>query len=229
MNDAMLRQRIHDILERKIEMEGGAKRRRRRRVTHGDRIIINKHGKPVSYKKHMQGVRLAREYGFRKKGGRHRKMRGGGMDMDDDDMYGYGYVPDLYTDIGPRHPLEYCYKGHPGPELSADAIKKGAQGPVFYNPHTGKCEDSLYGLDLTRARNKYAKKAAKKYASQLKPLNREERQFEKLYGEVYNDLMSGEKPSYERKGISMAQRKGLKRYEEEDLIDALSSLIKKTE
>ena len=225
MNDSMLSQQIHDILERKIDMEGGARRRRRRRVPHGDRIIINKHGKPVSYKKHMQGVRLAREYGFRKRGGRHRKMRGGGMDMDD--MYGYGYVPDLYTDIGPRHPLEYCYKGHPGPEIDPELVKKGTQGPVFYNPHTGKCEDSLYGIDLERARNKYAKKAAKKYASQLKPLTREEREFERLYGEVYKDLMLGEKPSFERKGISMGERKLLKRYDEEDLADALTEILKK--
>lgn len=182
MNDAMLRQRIHDILERKIEMEGGA--RRRRRKTHGDRIIINKHGKPVSYKKHMQGVKLAKKYGFRKG---HRGMRGGGMD--DDDLYGYGYVPELYNKHGPIDPVGYCYKGKPG--IHED------DGPLFYNPYTGKCEESLYGKKLAQARTKYARNMAKNRVKLLKPMTADEQiydqEYKKIYGTLTADLKETEK------------------------------------
>lgn len=191
-----MRNRIHDLLERKIamrDMQGGYRRKRRTKVTGDRKIISPTTGKLVSYKKHMQGKRLARLYGFRK-GSKAPKRRGRkrmtgrgfgyGCGMDEqDDIYGYGYVPELYGPDGPdpKYRYEYCYKGMLGPQSD--------NGLVFYNPYTGKCEKSITGQKLQRERAKFAEKEAHKVATANAPLSRaEQREIE-----AYNHIMSEQK------------------------------------
>jgi hypothetical protein len=195
MEDAHLRMQIHDALERKIhEMEGGARRRRRMPAMHyraPPGMIYNKHGKLVSYKKHLQGKRLAAKYGFTKHGSKttkrrtRRKMTGYG---DGGHMYGMGYVPALYGKNGPDPKVAktyaYCKKGVPGPEV--------VNGPVFFNQYTGKCEKALYGQELKRARLREAEKLAKrrvpKYLTKRQIAEREQLAtiYDQLEEGVYN-------------------------------------------
>jgi hypothetical protein len=230
MEDAMMRQRIHDLLEKKIamrDMQGGYRRKRRAKGRTGvpPGYIINKKGNLVSYKKHLQGLKLARNYGFRKgskalKRRGRKRMTGRGFGFDEqDNVYGYGYVPEFYGADGPSNPIAYCYKGRPGPPME--------NGPYFYNPHTGKCEESLYGPQLARARAKDAKAYAKKIAQLATPLTRDEERLDEAYKEAIAALSKGGPfsypvPSYEK-------RKGLSKLTAEDLGELIYDLTTKGE
>jgi hypothetical protein len=204
MEDAHLRMQIHDALERKIhEMEGGARRRRRMPAMHyraPPGMIYNKHGKLVSYKKHLQGKKLAAKYGFTKHGSKttkrktRRKMTGRG---DGGHMYGMGYVPELYDKTGPqqKYRYQYCYDDVLGPPA-----EQGQRTDIFYNPYTGECEEALYGKKLSKAMQEYAKKHVKKVANRGEISDKKAREIA-AYQKIYGNLQKGDRYLYPERNI----------------------------
>lgn len=221
----MMRQRIHDILEKQIAMEGGA--RRKKRAPRG-KMILNKKGKWVSYAKHMQGKRLAREYGFAKgsktaKRRPRRKMRGGGFE---DDYYGYGYDPDYYSfdpktqTGGPKKDYQYmwCKDNILGPKPEGEQ-----KAPIFYNPRTGKCEKALYGQELLDAMDEYAYKEAKKQVHN--PLSKTKLKELTAYNTLLSELYKGESVRAGPRSFAHAVEEGPD--EITALTEALSKVLKK--
>lgn len=240
MEDAMMRQRIHELLEKKIELQGG-RRRRRRRAPAGRKIISPRTGKLISYKKYLQGKRLAQEYGFKKGGGSkrapRRRMRGRGYVDDNiygygygDDVYGYGYVPDLYhasaipakgenpeIPAGPKHPVGFCHNGVPGPYQP--------YGPYFFNDITGKCENSLYGPELQKAIAKYLAAESKKIAREENLLTKQQKRELAAYEKAQEFVNRGERVRIEP--TSLKTRKAQASRESELISEALGEILKK--